>query len=299
MLRGTTLGLALFVASLPQTAMAAPDKPACDLHILATPSQWRLANIDIYDVSSAQAAFDVQLVNEGADACRVHLSLDTDGAPYGLGRTSGKRVSYSIIETGTGSDLTPRNGRSGLNTHRTVVIAPHSESLTRFDVLVAPEFETDGIFSQLMSLRASDQMTGAIVAEKAITLSAEVTASATMSMSGDFTRLGGMADVDLGEIRQGDTQIPLILHIKSTRAYRLRSSSENGGKLVLPGTGWSIPYLLIVNGVSANPANGSYTSALGDFRRVDNLKLGFAITGSDDVAAGRYSDIVTLEIALN
>ena len=299
MLKQLALGSTLLLAVLPQAAIAAPPGSGCDLHLVATPSRWVVNDVDVFATEPAQASFDLQLVNDGAEACRVRLGVNLQGAPFGLTTRNGKHVAYALSDATSGNDLTPRSGRSAMNSRRTVVVAPNSETLVRFDAVVAPEFDGDGSYSQQLLVQASDNVTGATVAEKVVTLSAEVASSATIALSGNFTRLGGMADVDLGEITQGDIKVPVIMHIKSTRAYQIRFMSENGGKLMLAGTGWSIPYRLTVDDVSISPANGLYSSPLGNNRRVDNMKLGFAITGGANVAAGRYSDIVTLEIALN
>ena len=131
-----------------------------------------------------------------------------------------------------------------------------------------------------------------------MSLVAQVASSATLALSGDFTRVGGIADVDLGDLQSDTSKVPLTLHVRSTRAYTVRSSSENAGKLVLAGTGWSIPYKLTFDGTEVDPAGGTYLSSAASHSRADNLKLRFVIGGNTNVEAGRYSDVVTLEVAL-
>jgi hypothetical protein len=289
-----TVGMACYS----QAAQAAADA-ACKLQIVATPSQWRVNGIDIFASDPTFASFDLQLINSGTAPCTGRIALDTEGVPFGLSANDGRRIAYSIIDHATGTDLTPRNGRSPLNSGRVLVIPPGGQELARFDVLFPSAFPTDGTYSQQLFVQLSDPSDSNVVAEQPVTLVANVPSSATIALSGNFTRVGGAADVDLGELSQGSVKIPLIVHVKSTRAYQITSTSENGGKLVLAGTGWSIPYKLSFDGSSVDPAGGMFRSSPGNDARVDNLQLGFVIVGSTDVEAGRYADVVTLEVALN
>ena len=299
MLRRMGTGAALLLAALSGRAQAALEN-GCALSIDTLQPQWQIPGADVFAIDAAQGDFDLQLVNSGAAPCQVRLGIDLQGAPFGLALPSGSsRVAYAVTDSSSGADLTPRNGKSPLTGNRTVVVPPNSQTLTRFDILVAPQFRTDGLYAQTLFIQATDPTSNEVLAERPVTLVAQAVSSATMALSGNFTRVGGMADVDLGELHQGAVQVPLVMHIKSSRAYSIRSSSENGGKLVLLGTSWSIPYELTMDGQTVHPSGGTYFSTPGNTRRVDNMKLGFFITGNTDVAAGRYSDIVTLEIAVN
>jgi hypothetical protein len=291
--------MTVFAACCPQAANAAVADNACKLQIIANPSQWRVSGIDLFASDPTFASFDLQLINGGTSDCSGRLMLDTQGAPFGLSANDGRRIQYRIIDHATGIDLTPRSGRSSMNLGRVLVIPPGGQALARFDVLFPNTFPTDGTYSQQVFVEMADPSNGNVVAQQPVTLAASVPSSATIALSGNFTRVGGAADVDLGELSQGNIKVPLIVHVKSTRAYQITSTSENGGKLVLPGTAWSIPYALSFDGNTVDPAGGSYRSTTGDNPRVDNLQLGFVITGSTDVQAGQYSDVVTLDIALN
>ena len=298
MLRHIALGMFCLLALNPASALAAADDAGCKLRIEALPAEWRVPNVDVFDTDPTLATFQVQLVNEGADTCKVRLSIDTLGQAFGVSRGNGKRVAYSIVERSTGVDLSPRSGKSVLRSRAFVTIAPHSEQVAQFDVALAADFDTDGSYSQLINLNALGDSDADVVAFRPITLVATAASSATMALSGDFTRIGGIADVDLGDLNDRNHQPSLILHVRSTRAYQIRSSSQNGGKLVLDGTAWSIGYKMSIDGTTIDPNGGIYNSNSGQHSRADNLRVGFAITGGTDVAAGRYSDVVTLEIAV-
>lgn len=293
-----TISLAA-VAMMPSAAHSQASGPACDLRIDTALSQWQIDDIDAFANSPASSSFDLRLINDGDLPCAIALEADTQGEPFGLSADLGGHISYSLRDARTGADLTPRNGRSNRTYPRTLVIAPHSETVTRIDVVINPEFPVDGIFSQRLEILAYDPKTGATEAANSVVLSAIVPSSATMALSGHFRREGGIAHVNLGDLHRGTYKVPLILHVKSTRAYKIAASSENNGNLALAGTQWAVPYVLVIDGQQVNPSSGIYMSPAGDRKRVDNLKLGFLVTGSTNVAAGRYSDVVTLEISVN
>lgn len=280
-------------------SVAAANDQACNLRIEPTTVQWRLDDVNIFDVDVVQGSFDVQLVNDGNAACQLQFDVDLRGAAFGLTTTGGKRVSYAISDAALGRDLTPRNGKSNPSGRRVIVVPPKSTSLQRLDVVVDPNFQTDGTYAQSLFLQASKPNSNEVIAEKAVTLLVQAPPTATLSLSGNFTRIGGMADVDLGNLEEFDRSPSLVMHIKSSRAYKIRASSENGGRLTKSGTGWGIPYVISFDGFSLSPANGVYLSPPSAERRVENMKLGFELAGSTDVAAGRYSDVLTLEISVN
>ena len=298
MLRKFAFGLIGLLALNPTSAIASSGDAGCKLRIEALPSEWRISNVDVFATDPTLSTFQVQLVNDGADTCKVRLSLDTLGEAFGLSSDHGKRVAYTVVERTSGVDLSPRAGKSILRSRAFVTIAPHSEQVAQFDVALAPNFDTDGTYSQVVNLNALGDTDADLVAYRPLTLVAVVASSATMALSGDFTRIGGVADVDLGNLENRDHQTPLILHVRSTRAYQIRSSSQNSGKLVLDGTTWSIGYRMSIEGVTVDPNGGTYNSGSGEHSHADNLRVGFSVTGDTDVAAGRYSDVVTLEIAV-
>lgn len=298
MLRKFAIGLVALLALSPTSAFASSGDAACKLRIEALPSEWRISNVDVFATDPSLSTFQVQLVNEGADTCKIRLSLDTLGEAFGLTSDHGKRVDYTVVERTSGVDLSPRAGRSILRSRAFVSVAPHSEQMVQFDVALAPSFDTDGTYSQVVTLNALGDTDSDVVAFRPITLVAVAASSATMALSGDFTRVGGVADVDLGNLEDRNHQTPLILHVRSTRAYQIRSSSQNSGKLVLAGTNWSIAYRMSIDGTTIDPNGGTYNSNSGEHSRADNLRVGFTVTGDTDVAAGRYSDVVTLEIAV-
>ena len=300
MLGATAAAAACCANSATAALPATPSASRCNLQMIANPAQWRVNRVDIFAVDPTLASFDLELINNGGAACSGRLALDTQGAPFGLTANGGRTTPYSIMDHATGTDLTPRNGHSPFISSHVLSIPPGGETVVRFDVLLPTTFETDGTYSQQLLVQLTDPSTGSdVIAQHAVVVAAVVPSSATIALSGDFTRVGGAADVDLGELSQGLVKVPLIVHVKSTRAYQITSTSQNGGRLVLAGTNWAIPYKLSFDGTTVDPQGGAYRSSPGDNSRVDNLQLGFIVVGDTNVAAGRYSDVVTLDIALN
>lgn len=297
MLRRLTIAAFLTVLSA-SPALADDDDSKCKLRLDAVPSQWKISDVDLFESETAFGSFDLNLENEGSAPCSVRLTLDTLGSPFGLtGGGSGRRVGYSIYDHESGADLSPKNGRSQRQNRGVIVVPPRSQRIARFDVAVPNNFDTDGTFRQQLRIEAEGNGNSSS-AQRTLTLAVDVNSSASMALSGQFTRNGSAADVDLGEISANMVRTPVMLHVRSTRAYRIDSSSQNGGKLKLAGTAWEIPYRMTIGDRTLNSDGGAYVSTAGANRRVDNLALGFAITGGINVEAGRYSDIVTLSISL-
>ncbi|WP_029940305.1 hypothetical protein [Sphingomonas astaxanthinifaciens] len=297
------LGPLTILAALPAAAPAQSLAQAgnCRLEMVATPAQWQVADIDIFSDVPQRRSFDVEFVNSGATPCRVMLDASTQGAPFGLTANGlGKRTTYSLVELASGADLTPQGGSSKRSPRNLLTVPANGRTLARYEVEIAANFDHDGSFTQPLLLQAYDAGAGfAPLAERQVLLRADVASSATLALSGNFRRSGGIADVDLGELEPGEAKVPVIMHVRASRAYRIRTSSENGGRLVQSGTPWGISYKLSMDGQTVEPAGGTFRSSPGDIKRVDNMKLGFIITGSLDVAAGEYSDVVTLEVSVD
>lgn len=300
MLQRLALIIAAILALTATPALAAAVNTGCSLEMESSSSQWRIDDIDLYSQQTRSATFQLQLINTGSGQCSIHLDIATDGAPFGLIGQGSARVPYQLIDHDSGKDLTPNKGSLSVNYPGIIKIEAQSSVTLNFDFVVFPQFTGDGTYTQPLRLSADSAGNNSVHAERIQTLVATIASSATMSLSGSFTRTGGNADVDLGVLSgPGAVPLPLFLKVRSTRAYRISATSQNQGKLVLDGTAWSIAYRLTINGVEVNPAGGQYLSTAGPYRRLDTLPLGFNIVGSTDVAAGRYTDLVTLAIAVN
>lgn len=301
MSRRLILGLAgMLCAMSANPAMATAVNNGCVIEMESSSSQWRIDDIDLFSQQTRIATFQVQLINTGTAVCFIHLGFDTAGSPFGLLGTDAKRVPYQIIDHDSGKDVTPNKGNLSSNYPGVIKIEPQGTVTLNFDFVVFPQLESDGVYTQPLRVSVDGNGNNDVHVTRIQTLVATAASSATMSLSGSFTRTGGIADVDLGVLSgQGPVALPLFLKVRSTRAYRIRASSQNQGKLVLDGTSWSIPYRLTVNGTEMSPVGGQYLSTVGAYRRLDTVPLGFNIVGSTDVAAGRYADLITLEISLN
>lgn len=299
MLRTVIVAASALWALMAAPAMAAAVDTGCDLELQSSSGQWRIEDIDLFSQQARGETFQLQLINSGTGQCVIHLDFDTTGAPFGLVSTGSNRIPYQLVDHGSGKDITPDKGLR-VNYPGIIKVDPQSTVTLDLEFIVFPQFTTDGIYTQGLRISADGAGNNAVHVERLQTLVATIASSATMSLSGSFTRTGSLADVDLGAISgPGPVSLPLYLKVRSSRAYRIDATSQNQGKLVLDGTGWSIAYGMSINGVSVSPAGGRYHSTPGPYRRLETLPLGFDIIGSTDVAAGRYSDLVTLTIAVD
>ena len=83
MLRRLTIAAFLTVLSA-GPALADDDDSKCKLRLDAVPSQWKIADVDLFKSETAFGSFDLHLENEGSAPCSVRLTLDTLGSPFGL-----------------------------------------------------------------------------------------------------------------------------------------------------------------------------------------------------------------------
>lgn len=295
-----SLMAALMFASSASAAAAAAANTDCAIEMDSSAPQWRIDDLDVFSQQTRVATFQLNLINSGSGQCLVHLGFDTAGSPFGLLGPSAKRVPYQIIDHDSGKDLTPNKGNLSSNYPGVIKVGAQSTVTLNIDFVVFPELDADGQYTQSLIISADGNGNNDVHTARTQTLVATAASSATMSLNGSFTRTGAVADIDLGVLDgQGPVALPLFLKVRSTRAYRIRSTSQNNGKLLLSGTAWSIPYRMTINGIEISPAGGEYLSTSGLYRRLDTIPLGFNIMGSTDVQAGRYSDLVTLEISLN
>lgn len=282
-----------------QTTSARP-RTGCNLRIDSNGSNWIIQGYDPFSSNQSTATFDVLFFNDGDGECRFRPVFMTDSAPFGLQAETGRRVSYTLLDTWGQYDATPLGGRTVVRiTNRPVVVSAGAQQLVRYVLNVAAaEIPGDGLYSQRLIMEA-DQLDGTPIASRQFLIGIHVLPSATMGLAGAFRRNGSQADVDLGELQSGIAPAPLALQIKSTRGYRLAVQSLNGGKLRLAGTDWAIAYDLQIDGRTVM-LTGDSTLAFGrgGGLRADTLPVVFRIGDVDGRRAGIYADTLTVSVAV-
>lgn len=273
----------------------------CALRIESASSNWVIRGFDPFSSNEPVATHDVMFVNEGSGECRFRPIFQLDQGPFGLRADTGKPIPYVLVNETDGYDSTPRAGRSTRrNNDPLVTIKGNSQELIRFTFNVdASSLPGDGLFTQNLMLEA-ESTDGAAFATRQLIVGIDVQPSAVMSLAGSFTRVNGQADIDLGELVEGVAKVPLQLNVRSTRAYRLGLESQNGGKLRLAGTEWSVPYQVIIDDrVARLGSTRGYVSEGKPGRRADALPIAFRIGDASQKRAGVYSDVLTVTIAVD
>lgn len=301
--RRTLLACLALCASSPAFAQALPTAvhtDQCALRIDTTTVNWIIRGYDPFSSNQPTGSFDALFINEGDQDCSFYPVFEADRSPFGLRSDLGSPVPYTLIDETDGYDATPLGGRTLRRVnHRAVTVPARSQQMVRYILNVDPDrLPGDGLFSQTLVLQA-EQFSGAVLAQRQMSVGIEVQPSAVMSLAGAFTRARGQADVDLGELSEGLARVPLNLNVRSTRAFRLEVESQNNGKLRLGGTDWSIPYQILIDGRPTGASERAFVSDNRPGRQLATLPISFLIGDARQKRAGVYSDVVTISVALD
>ncbi|QBQ47556.1 hypothetical protein [Brevundimonas naejangsanensis] len=111
-------------------------------------------------------------------------------------------------------------------------------------------------------------------------------------------RMGG-GRIELGELTEGGTNLPLQVWVKSTGGYRVVVSSRNKGRLVLAeDSSWWVPYRLSLNSRPINLGIGGHVeSRKGTGMNEDAYDLQLQVGETARRRAGLYSDLIELTVA--
>lgn len=301
MISAPKLVLALVTMAFSAQASALPSQLGgdCRLRMESSRTNWLIEGHDAFDPNPATGLFDLILNNDGPAECRLTINASTDSEPFGLSSDRSDRVAYSLVDHANGDNLSPTTGRNLPKAGQHVVVVPgNAQAIVRIDLLTQSDFPGDGLFSQQLRLEATAP-DGTALAERAIQISVRVDPSASMALSGAFKRTGSIADIDLGELTTGIANLPLNLRIKSTRGYSISVSSLNDGLLRMTEGDWSVPYRIAIAGTLLNASGGRFTAPAEGRMRNDVLPIAFQIGETTGRRAGRYSDVLTLTVAVD
>lgn len=276
------------------------QRSECALKIDTGSTNWFIQGYDPFGTITPIATFDAIFTNDGGAACVFDPVFVIDqGGAFGL-TTIGRnvRVTYTLLDQFSNSNVTPTSGRTIAGaTRRPVVVQPRSQQLVRYQFAVDEDGLTgDGLYSQPVTLVAERRGQGEVLASRSLVLGVNVLPSAVLGLSGQFTRVGGQALIDLGELRPGVAQVPLQVMVSSTRAYRLEFTSKNLGNLKIGDSEWKVPY-----GVGVGDQTLSLTTrAIYESNESNpagmSLPLKFLIGPTAGMRAGTYSDVLTVAI---
>jgi hypothetical protein len=287
------------------TAQAPAGAPAgCALQIETQPSRWEISGFDPYASDVSHGSFELVFTNRGSAPCEGDVRVRSEG-PAGLSSArslrTGSELNYVLIDEYAGTNLTPTGGVSRpLGRSEVLRIAPGDRVSRRYSLSVAVDrLTTDGLFEDEVhiSLNARD---GAVLAERLVVLALDVTPSAVMGLRGGFTRTEGGGRIDLGELQEGGTNLPLQLWVRSTRGYRVSVASQNRGRLMIAeGSGaWWVPYTLSLGDRPINLRGGGHLdSRRGTGDDEDSYAISVVVGDVSNRRAGTYSDLIELTVA--
>ncbi len=273
-------------------------QPRCDVVIESGGGQWVIEH-DPLTSSQAMRQFDLAVVNRGSAPCTGVASVDLRGDPFGLakeGETT--RLPYSLVSEDGPVDLTPRTGQNQRRPEsRPFNLRPGERVPMRFTVSAnVADTLSAGLYSQTVFLGITHP-NGSLWAERPITLGLRVASTALIGLKGEFTRSGGVANINLGPLSEGDRPLNTTLYVLSTSGYTVSVSSANGGRLRQGQTEWYIPYTLGVGDRKVNLSRPSQLDVVSVRSRFDDYPLSVTIGSTAGRRAGDYSDIVTFTVA--
>lgn len=296
-LSAVTAAVAL-VLGAGSTSAQVTQAGGCRLVIETAADEW-LLRYDPFDQDAAQQTFDLAVVNQGDAPCAARSRVDLRGEAFGLARVEGGgRLDYALVEERAGVEVTPRAGVSARRMGgRMLNLAPGERGLLRFSLATGVnEVIAAGRYTQhaVVNLETED---GRSLAERPVALTVEIPRVAVMGLKGEFQRSGGMATIDLGELKEGARPLRTTLYVLSTSGYAVSVTSQNNGRLRQGNSGWYISYGLSLGGQSVDLGGGGRLEVASRGPRFDDYPLALTIGETAGKRAGEYRDILTFTVA--
>ncbi|MFN4041858.1 MAG: hypothetical protein ACK4I0_09365 [Brevundimonas sp.] len=273
-------------------------QPNCQLAFESGPDQW-IIQFDPFADSEAARQFDLAVVNRGSGPCTGEVVVDTSGDPFGLALSGDpQRLPYVLVDERGSIDVTPRTGESARRPGgRSFNLRPGEREILRFSFAVDPQSLLGaGLYSQNVFIGVNHP-NGAPQTQKPVTLGVQVASTALMGLKGEFTRRGGLATIDLGDLTQGGRTLNTSLYVLSTGGYRVSVTSANAGRLRQGASDWFVPYGLAIGDRAMNLAQGDQLEVVSRRPRLDDYPLSINIGSTAGRRAGDYSDVLTFTVS--
>ena len=273
-------------------------QPNCQLAFESGPDQW-IIQFDPFADSEAARQFDLAVVNRGSGPCTGEVVVDTAGDPFGLALSGDpQRLPYVLVDERGSIDVTPRTGESARRPGgRSFNLRPGEREILRFSFAVDPQSLLGaGLYSQNVFIGVTHP-NGAPQTQKPVTLGVQVASTALMGLKGEFTRRGGLATIDLGDLTQGGRTLNTSLYVLSTGGYRVSVTSANAGRLRQGASDWFVSYGLALGDRAMNLAQGDQLEVVSRRPRLDDYPLSINIGSTAGRRAGDYSDVLTFTVS--
>lgn len=280
-------------------AMATSARANCSLSIETAQTAWSIQFDPTQDDTSAKS-FDVVFTNSGTSDCSGTSRFELNGQAFGLSTPDlPDDIGYQLIDTRNGVDVTPRGGgrsAASLST-RAIHVQPGERTIVRFTFQANPNDQaSQGLYTQDLVLVVNDS-SGMPLAQRPLVLGINIPAAAIMGLRGQFQRVGGTPTIALGELEMGEQSLETSLFVASTSGYSITVSSANNGALMIPATGWRVPYSLMLGANAMNLAQTSSHQVVSRRARADSYKLSVNIGSVAGKRAGKYADTLTFTVS--
>lgn len=273
-------------------------QPNCQLAFDSGSDQW-IIQFDPFADSEAARQFDLAVVNRGSGPCTGEVAVDTAGDPFGLTQSGdAQRVPYVLIDERGSVDVTPRAGESARRPGgRPFNLGPGERQILRFSFAVDSDAPLGaGLYAQNVFV-GLNHPNGAPLVQKPVTLGVRVASTALMGLKGEFTRRGGLATIDLGDLTQGGRTLNTSLYVLSTGGYRVSVTSANAGRLRQGASDWFVSYGLALGDRAMNLSQGDQLEVVSRRPRLDDYPLSINVGSTAGRRAGDYSDVLTFTVS--
>lgn len=283
-----SLGIGAFAGV---SGAAAQRLEGCEAEITAD-SAWLIQH-DPHGSALNTFPFELKIFNRGSGDCNGRIRVtSTSTQPYLVSAENGQRVRYSLRDERITRDVTPPESPAN----------PIAATLrVREGQLVANPYTVDvypdqplgaGRYIQYLTFEYISPNAQRVLATRTLPVIYEVRASALIGLKGEYTRVGGMRTINLGDLEDRDYSPRTVLTVDATRGYILSVSSQNLGQLRHEDPVWSIPYRLKLGGVSVDLSRRFELPRLSNKAVNDEYPLSFSVEGTANKRAGRYSDVL-------
>jgi hypothetical protein len=288
-----------FAVWLHLAAMPAGDAADCQGQIGAGTSVIGKTVYDPYSPIEVADFYDIGIVNTGAEPCSYALVFKSRAAQPKLGDMLVYRLADRQRATSLGI-----TSSIALTARLTKPVAPSETARAEYAVIVprgqyAPPGSDyrDVLDVQLHGLDVQGSLSTLPLQTATLSISYAVSRVLSVNIKGG----GSATTLNMDTLVKGK-QRTVEIQARSNQAYRFEVSSEHRGALALtpavPGQSWTIPYLATLGGQRLDLAGQSRLADQPPTRPESDAGHVLAVTigDTDKKRAGRYEDIITIDI---
>ncbi|WP_292051152.1 MULTISPECIES: hypothetical protein [unclassified Brevundimonas] len=287
----SSLVLALGLTATATGAYADRPERNCFAEIVSD-SSWRILH-DPHGSAINSFPFELRVTNRGNIDCNGRIRIRTDDNTARLHNAeTGQYIAYDMEDARTGFDVTPPEFASR-PIAATLRVSPNGVAANGYAVRVAPQGNPGaGQFIQQVTFDYISPNSKEVLASRTIPIIYEVRASARIGLKGEYSRIGGIRTISLGELEDRTYSPRTVVTVDSTRSYLLNVRSENQGRLVHQDPAWKIPYRLRMGSVDVDLSSPFQFQRNSRHAVNDEYPLQFLVQDTSGKRAGRYSDIL-------